>query len=92
VHLGVLLVEDVLRARDQLEALEPAEPVEDAVRPAGVHPRVAAVVDVAVAVELPAHDVDLGEEGKARDGLPGQPDAAGIARDARQEGAKRSRA
>src|SRR2546428_182654 len=51
-HLGVLLVEDVLRARDQLEALEPPELVEQPVRPAGVHSRVPAVVHVAVAVEL----------------------------------------
>src|SRR5882724_3238317 len=83
-HLGVRLVEDVLRPRHQLEALQPAELIENPIRAARVDPRVPAVVHVAEAVELAAHHVYLGEDGKAAQRLPGEAGAAGIARDARE--------
>src|SRR5437867_3658067 len=56
-HLGVRLVEDVLGPRHQLEALEPAELIEDSVGAARIHAGVAAVVHIAEAVELAAHHV-----------------------------------
>src|SRR5713101_6464950 len=83
-HLGVRLVEDVLRPRHQLEALQPAELIENPIRAARVDPRVPAVVHVAEAVELAAHHVHLGEDGEAAQRLPGEAGAAGIARDARE--------
>src|SRR5712692_5533291 len=83
-HLGIRLVEDVLGPRDQLEALQPAKLVEQAVRAARVHARVAAVVQVAVTVELIAHRVHLDEDGETAKWLPGEAGAAAVARDARQ--------
>src|SRR5437867_1157008 len=83
-HLGVRLVEEVLGACHQLEALEPPELIEDPVRPPRVHPGVAAVVHIAEAVELAAHHVHLGEDGEAAQRLPGETGAAGIARNARE--------
>src|SRR6266545_4675135 len=83
-HLGIRLVEDVLGPRHQLEALQPAELIENPIGAAGVDPRVPAVVHVAEAVELAAHHVHLGEEGEAAQRLPGEAGRAGIARDARE--------
>src|SRR6266498_4929924 len=83
-HLGIRLVEDVLSPHHQLEALEPAELLENPIRAARVDPGVPAVVHVAEAVELAAHHVHLGEEGETAQRLPGETGAARIARDARE--------
>src|SRR4029077_1188818 len=77
-HLRVALVEEVLDPGGQLELLQPPRAVEDTPGPTDVHPRVAAVEHLAEGLELLGHHVDLGEQGEARDRLPGEADVPAV--------------
>src|SRR5713226_9741341 len=83
-YLGIAFVQEILDPHDEIQPLHPVVLLEHAIGAAHVHACVAAVVDLAEGLPLLGDDVDLGEQGQAPDGLPGESDVPPVLGLARQ--------
>src|SRR5712692_8964497 len=83
-YLGIAFVQEILDPPDEIQPLHPVVLLEHAIGTAHVHACVAAVVDLAEGLPLLSDDVDLGEQGQAPDGLPGESDVPPVLGLARQ--------
>src|SRR6266849_1210461 len=79
-NLRIAFVQDVLDPQDEIQALHPVVLLQHAIGPPHVHARIAAIVDLAEGLPLLRDDVDLGEQGEAPDGLPGDADIPPVLR------------